>query len=361
MSMDRRQQVIDHLLGKIADGKLREGVRIPSEQSLAQRMGVNKTTANKAVACLVERGILERRRGAAGTVVRRVPAHPCGAIAFLLDLSIAYQAHLLRAAETAAFARGYALQFLQRSNIDGTADFWERIAASGLRGMLVCSHTVEPPPLPFPVLFVDAVPRSVPGANWVLSDDFRGGYLLGKHLMEEGHRDVVFISGNPPLENNLHQRVDGFVKALKEYRVRQIDKRLMTLWTGQQRLFPLMELAFKQFPALSAVAFDRDLLAEQAMAYCQQHGIRVPQDLSVAGYGAVDEYYPRTSITSIEQHPFQLSVHATNRLLDLAEGRCDPPVQETLPVEFIRGHTTAAAPHRRTKPQRQKGRGVRGI
>ena len=131
----------------------------------------------------------------------------------------------------------------------------------------------------------------------------------------------------------------------------QVEKRLISVAKDQHNLIPLLDMVFKEFPGLTAMAFDRDPSAAQAIGYCLRRGLRVPHDLSVAGYGMVQESHFLIPITSIEQHPFQLSFHATNRLLDLVEGRRKAPIQETFPVEFVQGSSTTELRERGRKRQ----------
>lgn len=52
------QQVADALAGQIAAGTLKPGDPIPSELRLQQEWGISRGTARKAVATLVERGLV---------------------------------------------------------------------------------------------------------------------------------------------------------------------------------------------------------------------------------------------------------------------------------------------------------------
>jgi GntR family transcriptional regulator len=51
------------LAGEIADGDLRVGDRLPTEDSLIARFGVSRITVRRAIQNLVNRGLVEIRRG----------------------------------------------------------------------------------------------------------------------------------------------------------------------------------------------------------------------------------------------------------------------------------------------------------
>lgn len=56
-------QVVDYLVGRIHDGDLPTGSRVPSERELAEELGVSRTTARLAVDQLVRTGMVYREQG----------------------------------------------------------------------------------------------------------------------------------------------------------------------------------------------------------------------------------------------------------------------------------------------------------
>jgi GntR family transcriptional regulator len=62
----------------LLQGRYKAGDRIPPETELATALGVSRVTVRAGLARLVERGLLERRRGS-GTFLVRPPGEPgCG-------------------------------------------------------------------------------------------------------------------------------------------------------------------------------------------------------------------------------------------------------------------------------------------
>ena len=66
------QQLAEQLIRDIASGSLEPGARLPSEPELAERHGIGRPTVRQATELLVQRGLIERRRGS-GTFVREAP------------------------------------------------------------------------------------------------------------------------------------------------------------------------------------------------------------------------------------------------------------------------------------------------
>lgn len=67
------QQVKDYVLGKISDGSLAAGERVPSEQELVQEFGVARMTVNRALRELAEQGVIVRVAGVGSFVAEEKP------------------------------------------------------------------------------------------------------------------------------------------------------------------------------------------------------------------------------------------------------------------------------------------------
>lgn len=50
--------------------------------------------------------------------------------------------------------------------------------------------------------------------NVINCDNFLGGYLATKHLLEKGHRDIIHIEGDTRLSSI--ERREGYISAMKE-------------------------------------------------------------------------------------------------------------------------------------------------
>ena len=65
-------QLAELLSGRIESGELGAGARLPSEPALSREHGIGRPTVRQATELLVQRGLIERRRGS-GTYVREMP------------------------------------------------------------------------------------------------------------------------------------------------------------------------------------------------------------------------------------------------------------------------------------------------
>ena len=77
----------------------------------------------------------------------------------------------------------------------------------------------------FPIVMIDKYFQSIP-LNYVVSDNFDGGYQATEHLIELGHRKIVYIA-NPSIEESSSVR-DRFLDIVKPYMI--MDSMLIMIW-----------------------------------------------------------------------------------------------------------------------------------
>src|SRR5882757_10969309 len=87
----RVDEITDRLITAIAIGEYLPGARLPVERELAASLGVGRMTVRAALARLVERGLLETRRGRGGGsyVVDQWPDSSTDAVRRTLSIRLA--------------------------------------------------------------------------------------------------------------------------------------------------------------------------------------------------------------------------------------------------------------------------------
>ena len=63
------RQIVDYMCGRIASGAWPIGSRLPSQRTMAERFGVNRSTIIAAIEELADYGIVEGRRGGGTRIV----------------------------------------------------------------------------------------------------------------------------------------------------------------------------------------------------------------------------------------------------------------------------------------------------
>ena len=158
--------------------------------------------------------------------------------------------------------------------------------------------------LNIPAVFIDTYTSDASLAT-VCVDDRKGGYLAAKHLLDQGHRQIAFVS--PTLTEHsgvMQERYRGFCDALREQGIEWTPE---CHFVTESVLYDQGVEAGRQIVAsqrrFTAVAAMADMLAFGVMEGLRIGGMRVPEDVSVVGFDGLPEcQYTHPKLTSISQH-----------------------------------------------------------
>ncbi|WP_341716162.1 substrate-binding domain-containing protein [Micromonospora sp. FIMYZ51] len=197
-----------------------------------------------------------------------------------------------------------------------------------------------------PVVVVDTDSASAASVPTVGSNNWNGGLLATRHLLELGHRRIAIISG-PRDVLCARARTAGFRCAHEEFAV-PVDPRLvrsgnfhtdagyrqgMELLTGPDRP--------------TAIFAGSDLQAVGVLRAARQLGINVPADVSVVGYDNLPlSRWIGPALTTVNQPLRDMAGTAAKMLLDLAREVTLPSSRIDLVAELVVRESTA--PPRRT-------------
>ncbi len=208
----------------------------------------------------------------------------------------------------------------------------------------------------FAPTFDDAVSRSLPKhtpfvtihSNTLLpdainieSDEERGAFAMVEHLIAQGHRRIMHIAG-PEGFTGADRRVKGYRRALKAHHIRFEFSLLMHTMFDSQHGYAAMKNWLKGHagePLPHAVFCANDGIAIGCIEALAELGLRVPEDISVAGFD--DTLASRASVpqlTTVRQPLVEMGRKAAEILLrqigTLKDGKVpDSPV--VMPVEVV--------------------------
>lgn len=159
-------------------------------------------------------------------------------------------------------------------------------------------------------------------------DDYDGGRQAGEYLYQMGHRRAVLISDNDICMDK--ERMQGFRQGFQDGKA--------DLWQvplNRREREQLYAHKLKQLRDYSAVFAVSDVYAVELIHFLQEHGISVPDDISVVGYddsSLCENCYPR--LTTVGQDAKARARAAVRALRGLREGICEECMQ-ILPVQLV--------------------------
>jgi LacI family transcriptional regulator len=176
----------------------------------------------------------------------------------------------------------------------------------------------------------------------VRSDDYNGGRLATRHLIELGHRRIAHLYGRQGVVTT-EPRLLGYRDALAEAGIKADDRLCLpgdfARKPGYASMRRLLDLPATDRP--TAVFAANDLSAHGAMDAIHEAGLTVPGDVSVVGYD--DTWYStvtRPRLTSVRMSVSDLGSRAADLLISHLEGEQVPERHPVLPVALVLREST---------------------
>lgn len=176
-------------------------------------------------------------------------------------------------------------------------------------------------------------------------DDYMTAYKAVEKLIELGHRRIAAVVPSCSDRSISELRYNGYLAALREHGI-DFDSRLLVetggcfgmaeTYDGARRLVE----SGADFTALFALS---DTTAIAAMKALEDHGVRIPEDVSVIGIDglSVSEYVSPT-LTTMIQPAEEMGRESVRILLDMLEGR-EKPRHLLLPARLRQGASVRPA------------------
>ncbi|MCS5491780.1 LacI family DNA-binding transcriptional regulator [Algoriphagus limi] len=186
-----------------------------------------------------------------------------------------------------------------------------------------------------PFVLFDRVHEDIPVSK-VTFNDAGGAYQVTNHLLETGCRSIVYVSGPEDLYIS-KKRKEGYLKALREYGIEENpDFIKVTDLTEADNIRIAKEIAAMN-PLPDGVFCMIDPLAVDVLTYWKSVGIKVPEQIALAGFtnnptsGVVEP-----PLTTVSQPGYEMGKLAVSHLLDQLDGLVsDDPISIVLDTTLV--------------------------
>lgn len=118
------------------------------------------------------------------------------------------------------------------------------------------------------------------------SDDIGGSFHLTQHLIQEGHRRIAYLSG-PIYAPAATERIEGYHRALREAHIPADDRLVYPAGNTIEEGEAAARVMLAEKPDVTAVQAFNDAVAIGFCSELKKNGIRVPEDISVVGFGNI--------------------------------------------------------------------------
>lgn len=190
--------------------------------------------------------------------------------------------------------------------------------------------------------------REAEGVSFVDGDNIGGARAAVEHLIALGHRRIACVTGAAGLVSTRH-RLEGYRQAMAAAGL-PVDERWIvdgesTKAGGRRAMENLLAMGLgRDAEAPTAVFAANDVMAIGALLAAREAGLRVPDDVSIAGFDGIPmAEVVDPPLTTVQQPIYELGRKLADVILTLleAERRKEAPVlQEIVPCRLVvRGST----------------------
>jgi LacI family transcriptional regulator len=252
----------------------------------------------------------------------------------LPDLTNPFFPELAQAVENTARSLGLLVCLIDsQGRVDGESDGFALLLQHAVDGIIWCPLGPRAPStlrkLDRPIVLID---RPGPRYAVVHSNYLMGGELLAKYALRMGHTRVGLLSGPQNLES-ARQRRDGFVNAAPE----QIEVAWEVNVGFDGVLTPqAIEALVKHRKKATLIVAGNDLIAISAIRCLTEHGVKVPDDVSITGFDNIrwtDVVTPR--LTTVAQPVGAIGAKAVELMRESMSGEKIPARHTVFDVTLI--------------------------
>lgn len=256
-------------------------------------------------------------------------------VGFLVpDVANPYFARLWHGVEDIARSQGYSVVTCNTGEDPELElqqlDMLQRLNVAGMLTVPIREELYRNLDIPF--LFLSRCSVANNSASYVINNDLRGAYLAGKYLLEQGKKEIFFLSG-PQDISVAKTRTQGLQVAFREkslpFPKNHILYDNLTLKDGRRAL----ERILKSYRPPIGLFCSSDIVAIGALSAARAWSYKIPDEISIVGYDNIEnDQYLDYPLTTIAQADYQIGSQGMKMLMEIITSK--EPYQQVSQVMF---------------------------
>ncbi|GIN71508.1 arabinose metabolism transcriptional repressor [Bacillus sp. J14TS2] len=325
LPLPKYQMVKDYVLLQIKKKKIGKDGRIPSESEFSKTLDVSSITVRKAMAELVNEGIIYRVRGKGSFVVGKeseinnFPSY----VTLIIDGNEIYDnsyMQIIKGIQSYLSLKNCKLviEFIEK-NFEQEQKLILKLIQSDNHGLLIYSRNpnaakvylkeIRKKSIPFVML--DRIPSGY-AVNCITSNNHDGAYGAVQYLIEQGHHHIGFIACDFHLSTEV-ERFNGYRQAILD----------ASLVLNNESLFFKRVLDYNKLLAqikkekLTALFCANDRRALDVIERLEMLGVNIPEQISIMGFDDFESSkFARVPLSTVMQDFAALGYEAAKLLLE---------------------------------------------
>lgn len=282
--------------------------------------GISKATQEKVIAKANEMNYFPNQMARG---LRMGKTNTIGLI--VADISNTFYANIARKIEDEVNRLGYNLIICSSDETDKKeTELIKILQERHVDGLIISSTLSKADPIlelkkkEYPFVLID---RSFPRvkAPMVQVDNFGGARALTRHLIDNGHRKIGFISLSPDYLSTLKSRLMGYKAALKESGIRFNSDFFVEVPFNdiESHIGDELDRLMSKSGGVSAIFTANNNLAIATLKYFKKRRIRIPNDVALATFDDLQLFeLSDPPITACAQPRDQIAAESVAMLMD---------------------------------------------
>jgi LacI family transcriptional regulator len=275
--------------------------------------------------------------GAARSLITRT-THALGVL--LPDLYGEFFSEIIRGIDHTAQRNGYHILVSSSHDSKDEIDAALRSMRGRVDGMIIMSPDLEAQQTlhalqgSFPVVLLNGGAESK-AFDTITIENHEGAYAMVRHLVKRGHRRIAMIGG-PERNYDAAERLRGYRTALEEGGIRYDDSLVLKGNFSELSGHRAAEALLAIDPRPTAIFAANDSMAIGALSALREHGLRVPEDIAVAGFDDIPmARYMNPPLSTVHVDISKLGERATALLLSSLQEGNRPRQQHQLSTTLV--------------------------
>ncbi len=321
--------------------RMKDGEAFPSVRQLMDQYRVSQYTVAPVLKRLRDEGLLVSQVGS-GTYVHQPNSNQAlKIVSFFRDWPSATILHMMQELEKTITAKGFAFERVPFGPQDDVLSMADKCGADAV---FIDSFTENQPTtiqlerlsqLPMPVVLLRNAVR-VENINYVCGNNAISGTIAANYLYQNGHRKIGVLFSEPHLFDT-EERVRNFKLCAQSNHcsVEVFDCDVKTWQNAAEKTENFILNNFKSGKLdVTALFVISDTTALSAISALEYLGYRVPEDISVLGFGNYAAGIDRLTVLDIPHN--KIALEAINIVSDRLKRQFKYPAQIEIAPEIIK-------------------------
>ncbi|MCM3038424.1 GntR family transcriptional regulator [Paenibacillus motobuensis] len=352
------QHIVNTLKARIASGELQPGDQLPTEAELSKEFKVSRITSKRALTELENANLIYRVQGKGSFVHADLPPlRPLPRIGkeilFILPFThnpglgdyekgineyLATTDYTLNIQSNTVIGQRRLLETALHNNNSGLIIY--PVSSSEDLGILYQYYQSK-----FPLVTMDKIIDGI-SFPYVVSDNFDGGYRACKHLIDNNHKRIAFLTPSRiEKSSSIRERYFGYLQALYDnglidYSVNDLTERYLSHEGGDGKEYYRAFIQAVMDNGITGIVAENDLIAIEIMQIAKDIGLSIPDDFSIVGFDNIHlSSFVEPRLTTISQDFAQMGYMAAKSLIGMLEDPQRPQDNVIVPVQLIQRQT----------------------